>query len=331
MTFLTTSAIVHLRESAMATSSNVSNVTDIVHGHGDAPSASSIPNLIELILCSLTIALATGYITLILRRPTIRKNKLNWFTINICIATVLFCSIMLLNSFLDLLGAPSSSYCRVRGFFLTMPITQLMYSHCVAAFSRLLTIVYATKRLFRSNACLWTCIGCGWLVALLANVPYLFIDGLFCLSPTVPTFVSYYALVTILLLPITIVTACNWRIFVFVRKSSRQVHAGGSGSRVSNARDVQILKILVGTFITSVIGWIPVFVTATFARSARIPFIVSNCFQILPSLTMFHDVIILIYTNQPVRVFLEQAILKRCSRATSLNGASRSMKTTRGN
>ena len=78
----------------MATSSNVSNVTDIVHGHGDAPSASSIPNLIELILCSLTIALATGYVTLILRRPTIRKNILNWFTINICIATVLFCSII---------------------------------------------------------------------------------------------------------------------------------------------------------------------------------------------------------------------------------------------
>jgi hypothetical protein len=279
MTFLTTSPIVHLRESAMATGSQVPNVTDVVQGYGDIPSANSVPNLIEVTLCLLAIALATGYISLIISRPTFRKNKLNWFTVNICIATVFFCAIMLLSTFLNLLGVPASSYCRVRGFFLTMPMTQLMYSHCVAAFSRLLTIVYASKRLFHSNTCLWTCIGCGWLVALLVNMPYLFIDGLFCFTSTVSTFVSYYALITILLLPITIVTACNGRIFVFVRKSSRQVHGTGSGSRVSHARDVQLLKILIGTFIASVVGWMPVFVTATFARSARIPFIVNNCFQ----------------------------------------------------
>ncbi|CAF0979111.1 unnamed protein product [Rotaria sordida] len=188
---------------------------------------------------------------------------------------------------------------------------QLMYSHCVAAVSRFLTIVYANKHIFRSTRCLWCCMGSGWFISILVALPYLFVDGFACSNSTEAPFLPYYTLISTLILPVIIVGICNTRILLYVRNSTRQVHTEGNRSRVSHVRDVRLLKIMIGTFIIFFIGWAPVFLMQIFGQNNVIPSIVDACFQVLPSLTMLFDVIFLIYTNQPVRLFLKQLVIRQ--------------------
>ncbi|CAF1679024.1 unnamed protein product [Rotaria magnacalcarata] len=210
----------------------------------------------------------------------------------------------------QMLNASSSVSCRLEGFLVAMAACQMMYSHGVAAFSRMLTIIYASKHIFRSNICLWSCIGFGWLFSIVIALPYLFLDGFTCSTSTTRTFLSYYTLFSVLLLPAMIVGFCNGRVFLFVRKSTRQVHAQGSSGKVSHERDVRLLEIMIVTFTIFFAGWTPVLLTQTFGNSNSLPTVIGACLQVLPSSTVFFDVACLIYTNQPVRRFLKQLIVR---------------------
>ncbi len=282
-------------------------------GSNSGSSDSNISNLIQLPIHFLTIILAIAYTILVLVRPTFRNNKLNWFTINLCLMSVVLSLMMLTMSIKQIMDDTSSSIpCRLQGFLLTMPACQLMYSHAVIAVSRLLTIVYANKHFFRSTKCLWICLGFGWLSALLVSVPYLFVDGFTCSSSAPSDFLPYYNLAVVLIVPVLIVIVCNIRIFLFVRQSSRRVHAeGGGGEGVSNARDIRLLKTMIATFTVFVGGWLPLFLTQTFSQTVKTSSISNAIFQILPPLSMLSDVILLIYINQPIRLFLWQLIVKQ--------------------
>ncbi|CAF0974037.1 unnamed protein product [Adineta steineri] len=217
-------------------------------------SLGSATNIIQIVIASLTIVLGIGYIILILIRPILRHNKLNWFTINVCLGSIWLSTILLSMTILQLRNLSSSLSCRALTFLVDVGACQLMYSHCVIAISRLLTIVYGNKRLFLSNMCLWLCIANGWIVSVLAALPYLFIDGFLCFNSTSSTFLAYYTLITTLLFPVTIVTVCNIRILLFVRSSTRRVHGTGTvGGHVSHRRDVQLLKITIGTFVAFIL------------------------------------------------------------------------------
>ncbi|CAF4609543.1 unnamed protein product, partial [Rotaria magnacalcarata] len=54
-----------------------------------------------------------------------------------------------------------------------------------------------------------------------------------------------------------IVGFCNGRVFLFVCKSTRQVHAQGSSGKVSHERDVRLLEIMIVTFTIFFAGWTP--------------------------------------------------------------------------
>ncbi len=276
--------------------------------------SSSALIITETVILLLAIILAIAYIALILIRPTLRNNKLNWFTINICLTSVWLSIILVWTGTLQLLNVPISLSCRLQAFLTDMGVCLLTYSHCVVAISRLLTIVYGNKRFFRSNICLWGCTATGWLIAVLAALPYLFADGFTCSSSTQAAFLPYYTLIATLLLPITIITVCNARTLLFVRNSTRRVHAANTGGQVSHTHDVLLLKIMIGTFISFLVGWTPLFVTQLFNRTTYIPTIVNACFQILPSLAILHGIILLIATNQPVRIFVKQLFIRRPQR-----------------
>jgi 7 transmembrane receptor (rhodopsin family) len=201
--------------------------------------------------------------------------------------------------------------CRFQGFLIDMAICQVLYSHCVASFCRLVAIVYATKHLFRSSAFTWICMGSGWLVSTLIAIPYLFLDGFACPSDTQSIFLSYYTIVMTFVLPMTIVGICNFRILRFVRQSTRQVHAEAPKNKATHARDIQLMKTLIGTFVLIVVGWSPIFLLETLVKAAVLPIAVNIGIQILPSVSMLLDVCVLIYTNQPVRLFLKQLILRK--------------------
>ncbi|CAF1236368.1 unnamed protein product [Adineta ricciae] len=271
----------------------------------DFPSSSFTLTIIQTAIFFLTIVFAIAYTTLILVESTLRKNKLNWFTINVCLTSVLFSTIMIMLNIQQLLGVTGNISCQSTAYLVTMIACQLMYSHCVFAISRLLTIVYAHKRIFRSNLCLWGYIIAGWIVAFLLALPYSFTDFLMCSKSEEITFISYYALITILFLPIIIITACNTRTLMFVRHSARRVHAGNTVGQVSHKRDVFLVKLTIGTFIMFIVGWTPSFTIQIFQKTAYIPNIANECFHVLPSIALLGDVLLLIFTNQPVRVLVK--------------------------
>ena len=290
---------------------SLSNQTTGSQADQTAAFALSSPDLIQMVLFSLTICLALAYTALIVVRLTFRHNKLNWFTVNICLCSAFFCIIMLTMTILRVLGISDQLPCRVRGFLIDMAVCQLLYAHCTAAISRLLVVVCSTRRYFRSTGCTWIFIGSGSVVALIVASPHLFLDGFVCSSATQVQFLAYYTFVVTLLLPITTVAVCNCHILWFVRRSTRQVHTGTDRNRVSHARDIHLMKVLIATFAVVVIGWSPIFIIQTFSGNVSVPRALDVSFQMLPSLSMLLDVCLLIYTNQPVRLFLKQHILRR--------------------
>ena len=272
---------------------------------------SFILGIIRVVLFSLTILLAFVYTALIIARPAFRQNKLNWFTVNICLQSALFCILVLLTIGGEALKIYRRMSCRVQGYLYEMLISQVLYSHCVAALCRFLAIVYAAKHLFRSSGFALVCIAFGWLIAPLLACPYLFLDGFQCPSRRHARFLLYYTLLAMVVLPMAIVALCNCRLLCFVRRSSRQVHAEPVRNRALHARDIQLMKVLIGTFAVVVIGWIPLFILQALIGNVSVPRALDVCLRMLPSLSMFFDVCLLIFTNQPVRLYLKEQILRK--------------------
>ncbi|UJR06843.1 hypothetical protein I4U23_011131 [Adineta vaga] len=278
--------------------------------NSDLSPSSTLPIIVQLSTYSLVIILAIAHTILILIRPTLRNNKLNWFTINVCLTSAWFSIILLVMGVKQLLIEFHGFSCYIQTFLIDMSACQLMYAHCGFAISRLLAIVYANKPIFRSNQCLWFCIILGWLVAFLVAFPYLFLDSFLCFTSTQPIFLPYYTLITTLLLPIIIVTVCNGRTLLFVRNSTRRIHATNTGGQISHKRDVFLVKLTVGTFFSFIIGWSPSFIIQLFNKSSIVPTILNQCSQILPPLALLCDMLLLIFTNQPVRTILKQFTIK---------------------
>ena len=299
--------------------SNISlTLTESTFGGSHRPSV-VIPTTIEITLSSLTILLAFAYTILILVRPTFRRNKLNWFTVNITLQTTLFSTLMFSLSIEQSSNDSKGLPCRIQGYLLNMAVCQMLYSHCVASFCRLLALVYANKHLFRSSAFTWICMATGWLASFSVGVPYLLLDGFGCQGENQVEFLSYYTIATSLALPMAIVGVCNTRILRFVRRSTRQVHAEAVKKTGPHGRDLQLMKTLIGTFMILVIGWAPSFMVETFLNKVTLPSVVIIGIQVLPSVSTLLDVSLLIYTNQPVRIYLKQRILRRAAPANPPN------------
>ena len=197
-----------------------------------------ILSIVELILYSLTVLLAFAYTILIIVRPAFRRNKLNWFIVNICLQSAVF-SLVIQPLIIEQVSNISSALpCRIQGYLIIMAVCQMLYSHCVASVCRLLSVVYANKHLFRSSAFTWICMATGWLVSFSLAVPYLVFDDFGCSRDPAAGFLSYYTIATSLALPMAIVGVCNTRILWFVRRSSRQVHGEAAKKKGPHGRDL---------------------------------------------------------------------------------------------
>lgn len=258
----------------------------------------------------LTILFAIFYTILIFLRPTFRQNKLNWFTANICLTNALFCIIMLSLDIQILTGRFTGISCRFQTFLIFSSVCQLMSAHCVAAMCRFLAIVYATKHLFRSMKFSLSSIIAGWFIGFLTAFPFIFYDGFICGNTTQNSVLSFYTMIIVFIFPILFIGISNVKILIYVHRSSRQVHDGNGLNRASHARDIHLMKVLIGTFLIFAFGWAPAFGLQAFADSLTIPPFIDGISQMLPPFAMFFDVIILIFTNQPVRGFIKENLLK---------------------
>ncbi|UJR17286.1 hypothetical protein I4U23_004180 [Adineta vaga] len=291
----------------MTTLNNESNILN-----RDNPVTNRISAIIQTPILLLTVIFCLFHTILIIIRPIFRKNRLNWFTINVCLTTLCLCLFLLLMDIQQLFDFWIIWSCRFIAFQMVMTTCQVMYSHCVFVVSRLMAVVYANNRIFRLNASLLILIVTGWFLSFLIASPFFSIDSFTCSASILSYILSYYTLITTIFLPIVIMALCNFRIFIFVKNSTRRVHAtGNNGGQLSHARDAHLLKMMVASFIIFLIGWAPVYTTQLFDQTAKVSNIVNICFAIFPTLAMLYDMIMLIYNNHPVRLFIKQLILRQ--------------------
>ena len=93
------------------------------------PFVASAANISQIILFSLTILLTVVYTILIIVRPTFRRNKLNWFTVNITLQTTLFSTLMFSLSIEQSSNDSKGLPCRIQEYLLNMAVCQVLYSH----------------------------------------------------------------------------------------------------------------------------------------------------------------------------------------------------------
>ena len=263
----------------------------------------SVASIIDLSILVLISFFAIVYILLILICKTFRENKMNWLTVNVCLATIIVCISQLFfvvfrqSNFLNI-------SCRVQGFLLGMTASEMMYAYCVSSFNRLLAIRYFNKLLFRSTRWLLSTIITGWIIGMISSIPQAFFDGFSCLPNEISIIFKIYSSITILVIPVGIVTGCNLSIFRYIHQISRRVH-NANNNNFSRRRDTHVSKIMLLTFFLFVIGWTPIFLAQLFTNSlAQLPEWLSIFLQLLLPSSLLGNIILLIYTNQPVRRYI---------------------------
>jgi hypothetical protein len=274
-------------------------------------SQSNITAIIQIPLFVLIIILASGYIILVLSRKTLRSNKFNWLTLNVCLASIFFAIIQLFSTGIHLNNISQLVIpCRLKGFLIDMATCHIMYSHCITSFCRLLSIHYPHKLFFRSRHWLLSNIITSGIIPLVIALPYLFFDGFACTSSYGQRFLQIYTSFSTIFIPVIIVTICNIAVFRYVRQSSKRVHDLNNHNRNQrNKRDMYLCKIILVTFCIFVIGWTPLFVEQLFFNDQNsLPSAVTTLFKILPPTSLLADVILLIYSDHPVRTLLIKAV-----------------------
>jgi len=263
----------------------------------------SIVGIIQILLFVFIGILAIVYIIIILSRKTLRSNKFNWLTINLCFASSFFAFIqLLLSGMIPNNVVETAISCRSREFIINMATCDIMYIHCSILFCRLLPVRYSHNPLFRSCHWLLSNIGMSWIVGFLAALPYLFFDGFICSSSYSIRFLQIYTTLATIVVPIIIVAICNISIFRYVRQSTKRIHdLNNNATNKLNKRDMYLCKIILLTFCVFFIGWSPLFVEQLFiADQNSVPLGLRNFLKILLPACLLGDVILLIYSDHPV-------------------------------
>ena len=274
----------------------------------------TISRVSEIVLDTFIFLLAAGYVTLVLARKTFRSNKLNWPTVNIGFTTALFAFVHILFTSAHLTKSSITS-CRLQGFLVDMVANHMMYAYCTSSITRLFVIRYFTKPMFRSSPWLLTNIAICWLTGLSFAIPHLFYDNFKCAHTKISLPFKVYNCITTVILPVLIVTGCNISIFRFIYQVGRRIHVASNNKtnnhRISSKRDLRLSKIMLLTFSFCLIGWTPVLLQGLFLSSDhQLPPIVSLIFELLLPISLFGQMILLIYANQPVRQFLKERLTR---------------------
>ena len=119
-----------------------------------------------------------------------------------------------------------------------------------------------------------------------------------------------------LFVPITIVAICNSCIFWHVRQSSRRIHNidnNRNNYNISRKRDLHLSKIMLLTFCILIIGWAPILIQQLISNiRSELQTDITSFFSILLSASLLANMILLIYSNQPIRNLICQTL--KCNR-----------------
>ncbi|UJR18509.1 hypothetical protein I4U23_005416 [Adineta vaga] len=213
---------------------------------------------------------------------------------------------------------------------LTLSVGQLVnclvvHSLGVITVSRCFTICFPMKRFFKSKAWVYLSIIAQWIFSLLVTIPILLINIKRCDGGTgFSNWIWFYTLSLIVILPVIFNIIFNGIIVIFVRLSTRRVHAvtmsvatGTDTSHQQNRRDIKLLKHILFLFIVFIFGWGPLYIALTM-RDLRIPDWLYNVLQIPPTFTVIIQVVdIFIYTHEVRQYWKEQ--IKRCLHTIVIN------------
>ena len=243
-------------------------------------------------------------------QKNVRKNQLIWPTINVCLATILFATHQSIFASIRL-GESTTMIrsCRLQSFLIDFTGCQMMYSHGVSALNRLLSVRYFFKLVFRSQHWLLGSIAVGWILGLLLALPYLFYDGFTCPPDTRANWLQPFVCLTAFILPLGIVAVCNVMMFWHLRQSHRRVRDLAATRTILNPnhkKDLSLSKVMLLAFVIFMIGWIPIFFEQLFVDNQRyLSAGVLTLFQIILPACLLFDMILLIYSNQPIRRLIQ--------------------------
>ncbi|CAF1165135.1 unnamed protein product [Adineta steineri] len=270
----------------------------------------NVTDIIQIFLFTFIIIVSNIYIILVLSKRTLRSAKFTWLTVNVCFASVIFAIMQLLSIGIRLNNIPDTSVsCHSKGFIIDMATCHIMYSHCISSLCRLFSIKYPHKPFFKSSRWLLINIGMSWFIGIFMALPLLFFDNFTCSGNYGKRFLQIYTSFSTILIPVVIVALCNIAIFRYVRQSTKRIRSISENQTNTNQlsqRDRRLCNIMLLTFCVFVIGWIPLFIEQVFFTSGnRLNSGLIITFQILPPICLLADVIVIVYSDQPVRnVFL---------------------------
>ncbi|UJR21651.1 hypothetical protein I4U23_024728 [Adineta vaga] len=281
------------------------NFTDLMANN----SQNSFSNFIQIPVFTFIIIFTSIYTALVISPRTPRTTKFTWLTINVCLASAFFALNQLIFIGFRLNNtAETLVTCRSKGFILNMITCHIMYSHCISSICRLLSICYPQKPLFKSRHWILSNICMSWIIAIVIALPYLFLDSFTCSGDKGRQFLKIYTLLLIILLPIITVALCNITIFRYIRQSTKRIHSFSenmTNNKQFSKRDISICKIMLLTFCVFVIGWAPLFIQQVFFnQDFQYRSNITIFFQILSATSLLADIILLIYSDQPIRRIL---------------------------
>jgi hypothetical protein len=106
-------------------------------------------------------------------------------------------------------------------------------------------------------------------------------------------------------------------IFLFVRSSTRRVHAtevfsttSVANNNLQQARDMHLLKHMVFIFIVFLIGWAPVYILSVISFSEGLPTWVYYLLEMLPVFSTLINILDLFVYNHELRKYFKEQIFK---------------------
>jgi len=288
-------------------------ISDLTMSNSSSTSSNwSFPIYIQICLLITICFLTSVYNLLILIHKTFRANRMNWLSLNVSLATAFFATIQLLFTIFQQSNQEMVS-CNFTGFIIITSATEIMYAYSIESFHRLLAIRYFSKRILRSNHELIITVIICWIIGIVLTIPHGIRDDSQCILNENPLWIQIYTLITVIILPSSIVCGCNTSILLYIRQISRRIEVlnnNKSNTNVSRRRDAYVSKIMLLKFLLFVIGWLPIFFGQVFfSGDNRLSNGVLLSCQFLLYFSLLCNVILLIYSNKPVRQYIKEKCL----------------------
>jgi hypothetical protein len=138
------------------------------------------------------------------------------------------------------------------------------FSFVAFAVHRFCIVMHHRNSLFKKKRWTAMCIIGFWIVELILSLPFI---GEYDECCSIKVWMGFYAFITVVIIPMSIIGALDIQMFMPVRNSTRRIqpqHINAGVGGINNhkvkitRRDISLLKHMIFTFLVFIVGWTPV-------------------------------------------------------------------------